>query len=231
MPAPSGPTLAPASGQKPASAAIFLHGYGSNGDDLIGLAPFFAQALPRTVFYSPNAPERWEGGFLGGFQWFSLTGYDPEAMRRDPARMGQAYQRMYEGAGKAAVYLNGYIDQVMAHHDLTPDKVALIGFSQGTMMSLHVSLRRPEPLAGIVGFSGAMVGGDKLAAEIRSRPPVILIHGEADPVVPVEALGEIKKILAANTVPFEAHTIPGLQHGIDGTGATLAANFLKPKLS
>jgi phospholipase/carboxylesterase len=227
MSVPAGPSLAPANKKPATSAAIFLHGYGSNGDDLIGLAPFFAQHLPGTVFYSPHAPERWEGGFFGGYQWFSLAGYDPEALRRDPARMGGLYEKMFEGAVKASVPLNAYIDQVAAHHGLPANKIALIGFSQGTMMALHVGLRRAEPLAGIVGFSGAMVGGSKLKDQIKSRPPVILFHGSADPVVPVEALQEIKTVLAANNVAAEAHVIPGLQHGIDPSGAERAAAFLK----
>lgn len=231
MPAPSGPTLAQATGSKPDSAVLFLHGYGSNGDDLIGLAPYFAQHLPKTVFYSPNAPEQWEGGFFGGRQWFTLAGYDPNALRRDPHNMSGIYEKMFQGAAKASAFLHEYIDQTMAHHDLAADKVALIGFSQGTMMALHAGLRRAKPLAGIVGFSGAMVGAMNLQSEIQSRPPVLLVHGQDDPVVPVEALGEIKKALTANNVPFEAHVIAGLQHGIEATGAEHAATFLKSKLA
>ncbi|MBL8642715.1 MAG: dienelactone hydrolase family protein [Rhodospirillaceae bacterium] len=231
MSAPASPTLAPAQGSAAESAVIFLHGYGSNGDDLIGLAPFFAQTLPKTVFYSPNAPEPWEGGFFGGRQWFTLAGYDPEALRRQAGHMKGVYDRMFEGAVKASAFLNTYIDQTMAHHKLPASKVALIGFSQGTMMALHAGLRRAESLAAIVGFSGAMVGASKLAAEIKSRPPVLLVHGEDDPVVPVEALPEIEKALKANNVPCDALTIPGLQHGIEQTGALRAAAFLKSKLS
>jgi len=231
MPVPSGPSFPPASTKPATSAAIFLHGYGSNGDDLIGLAPFFAQHLPDTVFYSPNAPEPWEGGAFGGRQWFTLAGYDPEAMRRDPQRMGGIYERMFAGAEKASGFLNQFIDNVASHHSLSVSKIALIGFSQGTMMALHAGLRRTSVLAGIVGFSGAMIGGSKLKDEIKSRPPVLLQHGDADPVVPVEALGEIKSVLEANAVPVEADIIPGLQHGIDPIGAARAAAFLKNKLS
>jgi phospholipase/carboxylesterase len=118
----------PASGVKPRSAAIFLHGYGSNGEDLIGLAPFFARGLPATAFYSPDAPQAWEGGFFGGRQWFSLAGYDPEALRRDPAGGGVMMQRMRDGADAATRVLNTFIDDVMGHHALAADRVALIGF-------------------------------------------------------------------------------------------------------
>ncbi|MDX2145297.1 MAG: dienelactone hydrolase family protein [Rhodospirillaceae bacterium] len=231
MPAPSGPSLLPAQNREPTSAAIFLHGYGSNGDDLIGLAPFFARGLPATAFYSPHAPQPWEGGFFGGRQWFSLAGYDPEALRRDPARAGGMLQRMLEGAQAAARFLDDYIDAVVAHHQLASDKVALIGFSQGTMMALYAGLRREQALAGIVGFSGAMLGGDALKNDVKSRPPVLLVHGDADPVVPVESLGAIKTALTAAQVPFDAHVIAGLQHGIDDKGATLAAMFLQKHLT
>ncbi|MSQ86775.1 MAG: phospholipase [Alphaproteobacteria bacterium] len=231
MSAPSGPSLQALS-QKPAtSAAIFLHGYGSNGDDLIGLAPAFAQNLPSTAFYSPQGPEPWEGGMFGGRQWFTLAGYDPEAMRRDPLRMGGVYEKMFQGAVKSSGFLHEFIDDVARHHNLSAAKIALIGFSQGTMMALHTGLRRAEALAGIVGFSGAMVGGTKLKDQIKSRPPVVLIHGSADPVVPVEALSEIKKTLDENAVPVEILVIPGHQHGIDQIGAERAITFLRHKLS
>lgn len=231
MSAPAGPSLSPSSKKAATSAAIFLHGYGSNGDDLIGLAPAFAQHLPDTVFYSPHAPSAWEGGGFGGRQWFSLAGYDPELMRRDPKRMGGVYDTMYEGAVRASVFLNQYIDLVGTHHQLTANRVALIGFSQGTMMALHTGLRRPEALAGIVGFSGAMIGGSKLKDEIKSRPPIILVHGADDPVVPVEALGEIKTALMANGISPETHIVPGLQHGIDEFGAMRAVAFLRKVFS
>jgi phospholipase/carboxylesterase len=231
MSAPAGPTLAPANKQAAESVVIFLHGYGSNGDDLIGLAPFFAQHLPKTVFYSPNAPQPWEGGFFGGRQWFSLAGYDPDTLRRDPQRMGGMYERMYEGAEQASGFLNDYIDQAATHHQVPTNKVALIGFSQGTMMALHAAFRRSNSIAGIVGFSGAIVGGSKLKDQIKSRPPVVLIHGSDDPVVPVQALEEIKGVLTANTVSVETMIIPGLQHGIDQAGAARAAVFLKTLLA
>jgi phospholipase/carboxylesterase len=230
MSAPAGPTLAPANKLPAESVAIFLHGYGSNGDDLIGLAPFFAQNLPATVFYSPNAPQPWEGGFFGGRQWFSLAGYDPDMLRRDPQRMGGMYERMFAGAEQASGFLNDYIDQAATHHQLAANRVALIGFSQGTMMAMHVAFRRSNSIACVVGFSGAMVGGSKLKDQITSRPPVLLIHGSDDPVVPVQALDEIKSVLTANTVSVETMTIPGLQHGIDQAGAARAAAFLKTHL-
>jgi len=226
-----GPVHQPTSGNAAKQAVILLHGYGANGDDLIGLAPFFAEALPDAVFYSPNAPEGLEGGYFGGRQWFTLAGYDPELLRRDPARMSGVFQAMGDGAAKAAVPLNKFIDQVIEHHGIEPSRLALLGFSQGTMMALHVGLRRPQQIGGILGFSGAILAADKLSAEIKSKPPVMLIHGSADPVVPVQALDGIAKALSAADVPFEKHVIPGLQHGIDGAGAQLGARFLKENLA
>ena len=124
MSAPPGPALQTFSKKTATSAAIFLHGYGSNGDDLIGLAPAFAQHLPSTVFYSPHGPEPWEGGMFGGRQWFTLAGYDPDAMRRDPQRMGGVYEKMLEGAVKSSGFLHQFIDQVASHHNLSPSKIA-----------------------------------------------------------------------------------------------------------
>jgi phospholipase/carboxylesterase len=222
-----GPTLMPASGKPARSVVVLLHGYGSNGDDLIGLAPFFARILPDTAFYSPNAPQPIEGGFMGGFQWFSLATYDPEAMRRDPNRMTETFKRFREGAAKSATAVDGYLDQILAHHGLAEDRLALLGFSQGTMMALHVGLRRTKQIAGILGFSGALTGPDVLAAEIKSRPPVALVHGDADAVVPFEAMAAAEKAMTAAGVTVETHPVRGLQHGIDGEAAQFGAAFLK----
>ena len=226
----SGPSLPPASGEPATAAVVLLHGYGASGNDLIGLAPFFAQIVPHAVFYSPNAPEGWEGGATGMFQWFGLSDYDPDLMRRDPLRMGATLNGMVVGTGKAAPVLNRYLDQILEHHGLEPKRMVLLGFSQGTMMALHVGLRRPVQLAGILGFSGALTGADQLAKDIKTKPPVTLVHGEDDPVVPVQAMAEVEKALKAVGVSVETYAIPGLQHGIDGNGAQIGAAFLKAHL-
>jgi phospholipase/carboxylesterase len=221
-----GPSLMPESGKPAKSVVILVHGYGASGDDLIGLAPFFAHVLPEAAFYSPNAPQDLEGSFVGGYQWFGLGGYDPNAMSRDPKVLIETFKNMRPGADAAAKILNTYIDQVLAHHQIEPNRLALLGFSQGTMMSLHVGLRREKQLGAILGYSGALMGADKLAAEIKSKPPVALVHGDADPVVPIQAMAEIEKGLAAVGVKYESHIVRGLQHGIDGEGAQFGANFL-----
>ena len=227
----TGPMRAPASGKAATSAVVLLHGYGSNGDDLIGLVPFFAQALPDTVFYSPNGAEPWEGGVGFGYQWFGLSNYDPVAMARDPAVLTARFENYGPGADRVAPIINTFLDQVLAAHSLKAGRLALIGFSQGTMMSLHVGLRREKQLAAILGFSGALLGGSKLGAAIKSKPPVMLIHGDADPVVPAQATVEAAKALRTSGVPCETGFIPGLQHGIDGTGAQAGATFLRKYLA
>ncbi len=225
----SGPSLPPRSGD-PTSVVVLLHGYGASGNDLIGLAPFFSQALPKTIFYAPNAAERWEGGAPGAYQWFGLAGYDPDMVRRDPERMGGTFNNMIEGAEKAAVALNLYLDQILEHHGLTADRMILLGFSQGTMMALHVGLRRADQLAGILGYSGALLGANRLSDEILAKPPVTLIHGEDDPVVPIQAMAAIEKGLSSVGIEADTYAIPGLQHGIDGSGAQIGAAFLKKLL-
>jgi phospholipase/carboxylesterase len=222
-----GPTHGPASGKPATAAVVLVHGYGASGDDLIGLAPFFAQALPHAIFYSPNAPDPWEGGMGGGRQWYSLAGFDPEAIQRDPLRMGETFRAMNDRVVKAAVRLDLFLDQIMAHHAITPNRVALLGFSQGTIMSLHVGLRRPQEIGAILGFSGALSAADKLGAEIKSKPPVALVHGAADPVIPAAATVESEKVLKSAGVPCQSMIIPGLQHGIDNAGAQFGAQFLK----
>lgn len=222
----SGPYLPAAKGE-PTAAVVILHGYGANGDDLISLAPFFAQTLPHVIFYAPNAPQPWEGGGFGGRQWFGLPGYDPTAMQRDPNLRAERFKAMTAGATAAAVPLNKFIDQVLAQHKLAPDRLALLGFSQGTMMSLFVGLRRETRIAAILGYSGALVGADKIAGAIKSKPPVCLVHGADDPVVPALCVNDIDSALTPLGVSVEKHLIPGLQHVIDPTGAQIGAAFLK----
>lgn len=208
-----GPAVAAASGTA-SSLVVFLHGYGADGNDLIGLAQPLAGVLPDTAFVSPNAPEPCAAAPMGR-QWFPIPYLD-----------GSSEVAMMEGLGRAKVALNAYIDAQMAETGLAADRVALIGFSQGTMMSLEVGLRREAQLAGIVGFSGRLLRAESLAAEMKSKPPVLLVHGDADEVVPPASLDDAKTALEAQGVAVEAHSRPGLGHGIDPQGLTLAAEFL-----
>jgi phospholipase/carboxylesterase len=223
----SGPSLAPADGAPARRLVVFLHGYGADGNDLIGLAPFFAQAMPDAAFHSPHAPEPCEMAPMGR-QWFSLRAYDPDMLRRDPATLGPALTQMFQGAETAAPSLNAYLDDLLNHYGLTSDRLVLAGFSQGTMMALHVGLRRGEGKApaAILGYSGALLGAERLKDDIAAKPPVLLIHGAADEVVPPQAMDAAKTTLSALGVPVETHSRPNLPHGIDDEGAARGRSFL-----
>lgn len=225
----TGPSVPAASGTTK-SVVILLHGYGADGNDLIGLAPQLAAALSDTSIYSPNAPFPCELSPFGR-QWFSLAEYDPEFLRRAPETMSGALAAMAEGARKNAAYVDDFINHVMETHDVSADKVALVGFSQGTMMALQTAPRREKQIAGVVGFSGALLGEQAFGSEIKSRPPMVLVHGTADPIVPIEASRLAKETLAANGIEVSLHERPNLQHGIDAEGFEIALSFLKTYLA
>lgn len=209
-----GPRLAPASGRPPKQLVIFLHGYGADGNDLIGLGREWAQPLPDAAFVSPNAPETIPGQFAGGGrQWFSLQ--------------TRSESEWEEGVRRAQPVLEQFITAETARAGLQLNSVALVGFSQGTMMALQVGLRMTETLAAIVGFSGHLAGASRLAAEIKSKPPVLLIHGSADDVIPVPAIQLARTALAAVSVPVQWQIRPGLGHGIDPEGLHDAGLFLR----
>ena len=177
------------------SAVIFLHGFGAGGDDLIDFSAFLSGSLSDTVFYAPDAPEPCEVSPFG-YQWFSMEEHDPDMLRRDPRSLPRALEDIHGGVAAAVPRLDAFLDAVMAHHGFGPDRLALVGFSQGTMMALQVALRRRFPLAGVIGFSGALTGESRLPAEIRARPPVLLVHGDADPVVPFGAMSYAAPLLS-----------------------------------
>ncbi len=209
----TGPSVAPTSGGPARQLVIFTHGYGSNGSDLIGLAGFLAERLPDAAFVSPNAPEPVPGFPGEAYQWFGLSRLDPDLMD--------------EGARVAAPKLNAFIDAELARYGLPASACALVGFSQGTMMALHVGLRRAEPLGAVVGFSGLLTGPQTLPAEIRSRPPVLLAHGDRDDRVPIQALFAALESLGAAKAPVLWHICPGAGHTITEDGLDLAARFLR----
>jgi phospholipase/carboxylesterase len=207
----TGPSVEPASGGPAAQLVILLHGVGVDGSDLIELAPFFASILPDAAFVAPDAPFAFDMAPFGR-QWFSLSD------RSLPA--------ISAGVRDCAPILEAFIDEQVELWGVQPADVALIGFSQGTMMALHVALRRPIAPAAVVGFSGALVDPDKLAAEITARPRTLLIHGAADEVVNPNCLQAAEQALAAVGVPVLTELRPGLGHGIDGPGAQMALGFL-----
>lgn len=202
----------PLSGNAPKQLVLFLHGWGADGPNLIDLADMIAPALPDAMFIAPNAPFVCEVNPYG-FQWFGL-------MDRTPSKM-------LAGAREAATLLNAFIDEQLKSLDLDNSKLALVGFSQGTMTGLHVALRREPPMAAFVGFSGALVGAETLKDEAKAKLPVCLIHGQMDDVVPYASLKHASDALTGIGLTAQTHTRPGLGHSIDLEGIKIAAEFLK----
>jgi phospholipase/carboxylesterase len=212
-----GPRISPRNGKPARQLVVFLHGYGADGNDLIALGQQWQSILPDAAFVSPHAPEAC-GQAPVGRQWFSLTFRDPD--------------ERWQGVNKAAPLLNAFLDAELARHSLPPERLALVGFSQGTMMALHVGLRRQAAPAAIVGYSGLLVmpngkeAAERAAGEIRARPPVLLIHGERDDLIPAQALFVSAQTLAALDVPVEWHLSPNIGHGIDAEGLRHGGEFL-----
>ena len=214
-----GPRLAARGGQAK-RLVVFLHGYGADGNDLIEIGRAWQQYLPHAAFVSPNAPEACAGAPMGR-QWFPLTFRDPD--------------ERWRGVNAAAPILNSFLDAELARRKLPDSALALVGFSQGTMMALHVGLRRATAPAAIVGYSGLLAlpagaAADTVAGEIRSRPPVLLVHGDRDDLIPAQALFQAAQGLAALGVPAEWHLSAGLGHGIDGEGLRHGGEFLARRL-
>lgn len=207
-----GPSLAPASGGTPRQVVMLLHGLGADGSDLIGLGEYWRRVLPDAVFVAPNAPYPCDMAPYG-HQWFSLQDRTPAMIEA--------------GLRATAPILDNVIDETLAGLGLEERNLALVGFSQGTMMSLFVALRRARPVAGVLGFSGALVAPESLPQEIRARPRVLLMHGEADEIVPFEMMSAAESALRQNGVPVEAIRRPGLGHAIDQTGLVRGGAFLE----
>ena len=208
---------APLSGET-RSAVIFLHGYGANGADLLGLADPLAEHLPDTLFLAPDAPEHCAGSPMG-YQWFPIPWID-----------GSSQEESMRGMQSAIQDLNAFLDGVMVDEDLLPEQVVLFGFSQGTMMALHVAPRREDPVAGVVAFSGRLLSPDLLADEAVSRPAIMLIHGDQDDVVPVQSLPEAAEALqGAGFQEVFAHIQKGTAHGIAPDGLSVALAFIRDK--
>lgn len=214
MPLLDGPRL-PAKSGRARHLIVFLHGYGADGNDLIAIAHQWQKRLPDAAFVAPHGPEVCGAGGIGR-QWFALT-------MRDPSER-------WRGVVSARPGLDAFLDRELARLGLPEHRLALVGFSQGTMMALHVGLRRRHPLAALVGYSGLLVGPEHLA-EARSPLPILLVHGEEDDIIPVEALFASAQALAEAGMTCEWHLSLGLGHGIDQAGLAHGVLFLQQRLS
>jgi phospholipase/carboxylesterase len=210
-----GPRAPPARGGTPDALVILLHGYGSNGADLISLAPYWQKALPGAAFVAPNALEPIPG-MRGAYQWFPITQLDPHAMEH--------------GVRAAAPSVERFIDKELERHGLDESRLALVGFSQGTMMALHVGVRRRTAPAGVLGFSGVLVGARTLKEEMTSKPPILLVHGTEDDRIPPDAMFESAEALAAAEHGAQWHLSYGVPHSIGPDGLELGGAFLSNAL-
>ncbi len=206
----NGSSLQPLSGGSPKQIVLLIHGYGSSGADMISLAPHWKQALPDAIFLAPNAPQRC--GMTVGYQWWGLNAFTPQALA--------------SGASSAAPAIDAFIDRKFDQYGLTESDLAMVGFSQGTMMALHIGLRRERQLAGIVGYSGMLTNAATLSREAKAKPPVLLVHGSVDPIVPVTALHAARSGLERLGVEVTTHVSNGLGHSVDPVGLKLGCELV-----
>ena len=206
-----GPRWGPASKAAPAQLVVLCHGLGADGHDLIDLAPTWGHALPDAAFVSVDAPFAHDSGF--GRQWWSVADRSPPVVEA--------------GVRRAAEFLDQFIDAELQRLGLPADGYALMGFSQGAMTALFTGLRRASAPRAILAFSGALIAPESLATELANHPPVLLVHGEADDVVPAQRSRDAEAALRAANVPVEAVYVPRLGHGIDDTGLAMGALTLQ----
>lgn len=209
----NGSSLQPLSKGSPKQIILLLHGYGSSGADLIALAPHWQQALPDTLFLAPHAPHRCAGA---GYQWWGLNSFTPQALAT--------------GAASAAPAIDAFIDRKLDQYGLADSDLAIVGFSQGTMMALQVGLRRQREVAAIVGYSGMLTSAPSLSSDLRAKPPVLLVHGSADPIIPVSALHAAKTDLDKLGIKVTTHVSDGLGHSVDPVGLNFGGKFVTDAL-
>jgi phospholipase/carboxylesterase len=210
----NGASLKPLSGGPPKQIVLLLHGFGSNGADMIEFAPSWQQRLPDALFLAPHAPHR--VNFGTGYQWWGLSNLSPQALAA--------------GATQAAPIIDEFIDRKLRQYELTEAEMALVGFSQGTMMALEVGLRRPRQLAAIVGYSGLLTGGEKLSQSAITKPPVLLVHDRDDPVVPFAALNAAETRLRELGLPVSTHISVGFGHRVDPDSLKIGCDFVRQAL-
>ena len=200
------------------SLVIFLHGYGSDGKDLIGIGDALAEHLPNTTFLSPNAPQRCANNPMG-YQWSPIPWLD-----------GSSEEASKQGQVESINLLNEWLDEVAVNEGINPDRTVIFGFSQGTMMALHVGPRRQNSFAGIIGFSGRLLYPELLSTELQTKPPVLLVHGDSDDMVPPAALPEAADALTNAGFEVYTHISKNTGHGIAPDGLGMALQFINMKL-
>lgn len=200
------------------SVVVFLHGYGANGADLLGLADPLSPHMPDTTFIAPDAPETCVNNPMG-FQWFPIPWLD-----------GSSEEAAKQGADQAHADIDAFLDKVIADEGITPAQLIVFGFSQGTMMSLRVVPQRDEPVAGIVAFSGRVLDPEGYGDHVKVRPPVLLVHGDADDMVPVQHFNEAADVLKAAGFTVYGHIQKGTGHGIAPDGLSVAFSFMADHL-
>ena len=200
------------------SLVIFLHGYGSDGNDLIGIGDTLAEHLPNTTFLSPNAPQRCANNPMG-YQWSPIPWLD-----------GSTEEASKQGQDESIKLINDWLDEVAVNEGISPDRTIIFGFSQGTMMALHVGPRRTNSLAGIIGFSGRLLYPELLSDELQTKPPVLLVHGDSDDMVPPAALPEAADALTKAGFEVFTHISKNTGHGIAPDGLGMALQFINMKL-
>ena len=214
MAALEGPCRNPKSGGPPDSMMVLLHGRGSSGDDLIGLAANWADEFPNTIFHAPHGPEPAEGS-PDGHQWFTFGGGGGSDTRTPAERFGPATQTV-----------NSFIDGLLDEYKLDSSRCVLVGFSQGTILSLYLAPRREVPLGGVVGFAGMLVSPETLKDELVNKTPICIVNGTEDGMIPPERIQGVAKVLTELGVPNEVHVLEGLGHSIDARSIEHATRFL-----
>ncbi len=206
----NGASLQPRSGNPPKQIVLLLHGFGSSGTDMISLAPHWQDALPDALFLAPHAPQRCSMA-ASGYQWWGLSGFAPSALAA--------------GAASAAPAIDAFVDRKLKQYGLSEAELALVGFSQGTMMALHIGLRRKRAVAAVVGYSGMLTATADIAESDFVKPPVLLVHGTADPIVPIAALHMAESDLKRLGVQVTTHMAHGIPHSVDPVGLQLGRDF------
>ena len=200
------------------SLVVFLHGYGADGADLLGLSDVMGPQLPGAVFIAPDAPERCAGGGFG-YQWFPIPRFD-----------GSTDAERDAGIASSVRDLNVFLDARLLEEGLTDARLALVGFSQGAMMSLEIAPRREPAMAAVVAISGRLMRPEALESEAVVKPPVLLVHGDQDPVVPFDEMARAGDALVAAGFKTFGHVMQGTGHGIAPDGLGVALQFLQENL-